>query len=171
MIIPYMASGLLAAAVCTDLICRRVPNHLVMLGMITGCYLCICSYGLQAGGLIFLKSVVFPFCILFPVYLLGAVGAGDVKLIAALSAMTGGARIGSLILISFLIGALTALARMLLSGQLFYRCRRLAGHWKECILSHNISRYQTIEEPESYLHFTVCIYLAFLALYFWEVIF
>lgn len=119
--------------------------------------------------MIFLKSMFWPLCLLFPVYLLGAVGAGDVKLIAALSAMTGGARIGTLILISFLIGAAAGLLRLVRKRQLWYRGGRAAAHLMKCILSHRISRYQTIEEPDSYLHFTVCIYLAFLALYFWEV--
>ena len=40
MIAEYMASGLLAAGVMTDLLRRRVPNQLVLLGLITGCYLC-----------------------------------------------------------------------------------------------------------------------------------
>ena len=169
MIIPYMVSGLLAAAVSTDLVCRKVPNQLCMLGIITGCYLCVSGYGLQAGSMIFLKSILWPVCLLFPVYLIGGVGAGDVKLIAAVSAMMGGARIGQLILISFLIGAVFALLRLIRKRQLWYRSGKAAAHMTRCILSHKISRYQTIEEPDSYLHFTVCIYLAFLALYFWEV--
>lgn len=124
MIIPYMVSGFLMVGVYTDLVCRRVPNQLTALGLITGGYLCICTYGVQAGCMIFLKSMFGPLCLLFPIYLLGAVGAGDVKLIAALSAMTGGARIGTLILISFLIGAAASLLRLIRKRQL---CTGAAG--------------------------------------------
>ena len=128
MIAEYMASGLLAAGVMTDLLRRRVPNQLVLLG----CYLCICRDGIPMGISLFLKDAFWPTLLLFPFYLLGAIGAGDVKLISVLSAMTGGYRIRDLILISFLIGAILALIRLIKERQLFFRIGRVLAHLVHC---------------------------------------
>ena len=133
MMVSCMASGLLAAGLCTDLVYRKVPNQLILLGLIAGCYLSVCRTGIPMGILLFLRDVLWPILLLFPVYLLGAVGAGDVKLIAALSAMTGGDRIGSLILISFLIGAAIALVRLIKKRQLIFKSGRVFAHLIHCI--------------------------------------
>ena len=44
--------------VMTDLLRRRVPNQLVLLGLITGCYLCICRDGIPMGISLFLKRCI-----------------------------------------------------------------------------------------------------------------
>ena len=160
MIAEYMASGLLAAGLMTDLFKRRVPNQLVLLGLITGCYLCICKDGIPMGISLFLRDAFWPALLLFPFHLLGAIGAGDVKLISALSAMTGGDRIRDLILISFLIGALFALIRLIKERQLFFRSGRVLAHLVHCILSRKISKYQSFRESERNIPFTVCIWIA-----------
>ena len=59
------------AGVMTDLLRRRVPNQLVLLGLITGCYLCICRDGIPMGISLFLKDAFWPTLLLFPFYLLG----------------------------------------------------------------------------------------------------
>lgn len=168
MIAEYMASGLLAAGVMTDLLRRRVPNQLVLLGLITGCYLCICRDGIPMGISLFLKDAFWPTLLLFPFYLLGAIGAGDVKIISALSAMTGGYRIRDLILISFLIGAILALIRLIKERQLFFRSGRVLAHLVHCILSRKISKYEPCKESELYVPFTVCIWIAYFLLNFWR---
>ena len=168
MIAEYMASGLLAAGLLTDLLRRRVPNQLVLLGLITGCYLCICRDGIPMGISLFLKDAFWPTLLLFPLYLLGAIGAGDVKIISALSAMTGGDRIRDLILISFLIGAIFALIRLIKERQLFFRSGRVSAHLVHCILSRKISKYEPCKESELYVPFTVCIWIAYFLLNFWR---
>ena len=76
------------AAVCTDLKTMRVPNGLIVLGVLAGAMLS--SMGIRSGGVIlFLIRLVLPVVILYPVYLIRGLGAGDIKLIAALSTIMG----------------------------------------------------------------------------------
>ncbi len=69
---------LLAVAVITDLLSNKIPNLLIMAGIVIGV--------LTTHHLI--ESIsVFIFCILifFPVFTIGALGAGDIKCIAMMS--------------------------------------------------------------------------------------
>ena len=130
--------------------------------------LCICRGGSKLGSFLFLNDAFWPTFLLFPFYLLGASGAGDVKLISALSAMTGGYRIRDLILISFLIGAILALIRLIKERHLFFRSGRVLAHLVHCILSRKISKYEPCKESELYVPFTVCIWIAYFLLNFWR---
>jgi prepilin peptidase CpaA len=75
-------------AAIIDVITHKIPNWVtfpsVMLGMLVNCYL----EGLQ--GLVFsILGLVTGFLLLFVVYLLGGMGAGDVKLLCAVGALLG----------------------------------------------------------------------------------
>ncbi len=167
MVATFMASGLLAAGVCTDLICRRVPNQLILLGLWTGCFLRIEAYGVPEGCFLFCKDALLPMLFLYPCYLLGAIGAGDVKLVAAVSSMIGSDRIGTLILISFLMGAGIALVRLFKKRRQFTAGDPSGVPLMKCILSQRISRYETDEKTEETIPFTVCIGLAFFLINLW----
>ena len=71
-----------------DLKEHRIPNLLNLIGVIIGFLYNIFNLGVD--GLLFsLKGLCFGFSLLFILYIINAVGAGDVKLFAALGALMG----------------------------------------------------------------------------------
>lgn len=83
-----LVGGILLLALYYDITSARIPNRL-MLGSLIVCL----SYTLVRGGPPLLGKgiigVIITFAILFPLYLLGAFGAGDIKLICVTASLLG----------------------------------------------------------------------------------
>jgi prepilin peptidase CpaA len=78
----------LAVAVATDLHSRKIPNVLVGFMLASGLLLHVLLFG-AAGLAASAAGVVIGFLILIPLYALGGMGAGDVKLLAAAGSFLG----------------------------------------------------------------------------------
>jgi prepilin peptidase CpaA len=114
--------ALLLAAVWSDVRTRRIPNRLVLLGVVAGLLLNTVlpqGYGYLSalpGALGFWKALAglgLGLCILLPLYMLRAMGAGDVKLMAMVGAFLGpNAMVGTILLTFIAGGALSLMAAM-----------------------------------------------------------
>lgn len=152
---------MLLAAVMADLHTGKVPNELIVLGVLAGAMFGPQGTGID-GVITFVWNLLFPILILFPVYLLRGLGAGDVKLFAALSSIIGAELIPSVIIYSFLIGAILGIARWILTRQLH---TRMVGMVRRVYAVRSMGQFfaQSSEELQrSTLHFTVCIVAAYL---------
>ena len=113
---------LLALAVRTDLRWRRIPNRLVLLGIA----IAVGTHGVSiASGQISLAGpawwltlagMVAGFGLLLPLYLMRAMGAGDVKLMAMVGAFIGFPAILTATLYTMAAGGILALLLMLRRG-------------------------------------------------------
>jgi prepilin peptidase CpaA len=131
---------LLASAVACDVRSRRIPNTLVLLGMLAGLLLQATvtpgaglfsePFGalglLQAGA-----GMVLGLLLLLPMYALGALGAGDVKLLAMIGTFLGPLDILGAGLASVLAGGVLALAVSLFQGSL----RKVGANVKVMVLA------------------------------------
>lgn len=118
---------LLAAACWTDIQSRRIPNKLVVVGTLIGVALHLIFpkgaglFNAIPGSLGILNSL-FGFAtglfIFMPMYLLRAMGAGDVKLMAMIGAFLGPASITGAALMAFAAGGVLAVATALYKGLL-----------------------------------------------------
>lgn len=107
--------GILCIAAFTDIRARRIPNHLIFWGLA-----CALLIALSLGGSAALNALVGIFAALFvffPVYLWGALGAGDVKLLMVVGAFLGTQQLLFATLLIFLSGGVLAL----LYSRLMYR--------------------------------------------------
>jgi prepilin peptidase CpaA len=120
----------LAAAVITDLRARLIPNALVLAGALTG-FLLAALHPQGIGFLSALGGLALGLALFLPVYLLRAMGAGDVKLMAMAGAFLGPAAIFEAALWVLLTGGVLALVLALRRGV----ARRMAANLREMFFS------------------------------------
>lgn len=123
-------AAILYGAVRAGLRERRIPNQLVVIGIVAGLFLhtvlpdgngFLAAWPGGVGPWQSLRGLAIGGAAMFPFYRMGAVGAGDVKLMAAIGAILGPADIVPVILGTLLAGGAVALAVIL--------HRRCAGHF------------------------------------------
>jgi prepilin peptidase CpaA len=78
-----------AAAAYTDIRFRRIPNLLVIAGLLSGIIVRIITEGITKGLLEAAIGTAAGFLIMLLFYMVGAIGAGDVKLFGAIGAISG----------------------------------------------------------------------------------
>jgi prepilin peptidase CpaA len=115
-ILGILLAILVVIAAVYDLRYRRIPNWLVLTGLIVG--LALNSFLFQWQGL---KSAALgigiAFLIYFPLYLLRAMGAGDVKLMGAIGAMVGPANWFGIFVLTGILGGVWAVLLLLSKGR------------------------------------------------------
>ena len=97
---------------------RRIPNLVVVAALVAG--LCInTSFLGLAGTIASLKGLALAFLPMFLMHIFGAMGAGDVKLFAAVGAVVGVALVPMTFVVVVMLGAALAVYSMLRSGTVF----------------------------------------------------
>jgi len=123
-------AGLLSLAVASDLRSRTIPNAITIPGLLAGLVLGALMQGgvptsaLLGAGLALLVG--------FPLFALGGLGAGDVKLFMAVGAFVGPGGLFSVLIYGGLAGGVLALASAVRRGALLSLLRNtldLLLHW------------------------------------------
>ncbi|MCC4115640.1 prepilin peptidase [Aromatoleum toluclasticum] len=112
---------LLAVAVASDVHSRRIPNLLVGVGIASGLLLqgivphpaIPSSFGSAQGVVFAITGIATGFAALFPLYLLRATGAGDVKLMMMVGAFLGPLQTLGVVVLTFAAGGVLAIAMAL----------------------------------------------------------
>jgi prepilin peptidase CpaA len=97
---------------------RRIPNVLV-LGLLIGGLTINISFGGLRGGLTSVEGFALAFLPMFLIHVFGAMGAGDVKLFAAVGSVIGVSMVPLTFLVVVMLGAALAIYTMLRSGTVF----------------------------------------------------
>jgi prepilin peptidase CpaA len=116
--LPVATQAILVLVVCLaaiyDLRYRRIPNWLVLTGLVLG--LAVNTFLFEWAGLArALLGIGLAFLIYFPLYLLRGMGAGDVKLMAAVGAIVGWEDWLGIFFVTSIVGGIAAMA--LLAGR------------------------------------------------------
>ncbi len=120
---------LVAQAALTDLAMRKIPNVLVLSGLLLALILHLLSGPPWAPLSHWLAGIVAGFFLFLPLYLLRGMAAGDVKLMAMVGAFTGPSLALQIAVLSYLIGGVMALLMLLASGRWRDSARNL---WQIC---------------------------------------
>ena len=108
----------MAVATYTDFTRQKIPNRLTFPAMACGIGYHVLVHGYQ--GLIFsLTGLAAGFGLLILFYILGGMGAGDVKLMAAVGAVLGAKGVFVVFLFTALYGGLYSLGLMLMHRRIF----------------------------------------------------
>ena len=149
---------ILIAAVVFDLKTGRIPNKLILTGYLAGILLQVIESG-PAGIFIFFQRAGSPIMLLYVLYYIKALGAGDVKLYSVTAVYFPFSQMKYVFLYSFLLGAAASLVRVLQKRQLRIRLWKLWDYASDCMEEHSLLRYQTLPEAASFLHFSIYIML------------
>jgi prepilin peptidase CpaA len=107
-----------------DVCYRRIPNPFVLATLIAG-LLINASFGGINGAVSSLSGCLIGFTLMFVLHVFGAMGAGDVKLFAAIGALTGANLIIPTFLIVTLTGGVLGVVSMIRAGQLKFTMMRV----------------------------------------------
>lgn len=103
--------SLVAAAVYFDLLNRKIPNFLNFFGIIVGLSLALFGLGrLNIWMSIF--GMIIPFVLLFVLFVMKVIGAGDIKLYCAIGTLVG-MKVVYIIGGSFVIGAIAGIGEVI----------------------------------------------------------
>ena len=115
-----------------DLFTKKVPNWLTIPGLVAGVIAHFILLGLEA-GLWSLAAAAVPFLVLWPVWVVGWAGAGDVKLLMAVGAV-GGFTFGWQVLVaSFLLGGIWGFFDVTFRGRLLIFLKEMIRFFKSVI--------------------------------------
>jgi prepilin peptidase CpaA len=145
--VAILVSLMVVTAAVIDVRSRRIPNWLTLSGILVGFALnAVLSYpfpfeGLKNAGL----GMLFAFAVYFVLYLIRAMGAGDVKLMAAIGAMLASPMLWfRLFIVVALIGGIFALGLVVAKGRLRKTVWNVAYLVNE--LGHARAPYMTRDE-------------------------
>jgi len=97
---------------------RRIPNVLV-LGLLIGGLTINIAFGGFGGALTSVEGFALAFLPMFLIHVFGAMGAGDVKLFAAVGSVIGVSMVPLTFVVVVMLGAVLAIYTMLRSGTVF----------------------------------------------------
>lgn len=106
-----------SAAAVTDLQSRRIPNWLTGSSFVLALLLHFVQGGARGAGQALLAGVVAG-GVMLVFFLAGGMGAGDVKLMAAVGTLTGFHPLGRVMVATALLGALAAIVTATVNGRL-----------------------------------------------------
>lgn len=147
---------ILIVAVVQDFKCMKISNRLILMGLLLATV-----FGLLQGGIPqiidILLNISFPVITLYILYLLGILGAGDIKLFSVVGGFTNLKMLLNCMLFAFVAGAVISLGKMLYHRNLQFSLFKGRIFMKE-VLRGNISSYrETMAESKNLMHFSLAI--------------
>lgn len=121
LVAPYLDTLLLlmvAAGAVNDLASRRIPNRLLLAGIVGALGLHLVSSAPLAGLLAWLGGMAIGLIVFLPFYLIRGMAAGDVKMMAAVGAFTGPLEALHIAILAWCVGGVMALLIVAVRGRL-----------------------------------------------------
>ena len=151
-------SMLLLLALVSDLRTYRIKNSITYGFMLAGLTTNLATGGFK--GLVFsLQGIVLPAACLFILYIVRAIGAGDVKLLCAIGAVMGSAFALYAAICSFICGGFIASGLMLARNNASERLKHLLLYIESCFLTMEVLRYADFRDGQETgrFHFSIAI--------------
>lgn len=103
---------ILLAAVYTDYRQKKIPNWIILFGIPSGLLICFIHGGisLMVQGIL---GMFLPVFLLYPVFMIGTLGAGDLKLFAVVGSYIGIKGVLISLVFAFVTGAVISLMKMI----------------------------------------------------------
>lgn len=133
--------GVFCVVIFMDWRSYRIPNSCIIVGMAAGLLLTVVSYPITE-LVSLLGTVTAVFLFLYPFYLLGALGAGDIKLFMMTACYIRGEQFLRYLLVSMFFAAGMSIFKMVLYTESRARLFYLGRYVRKVILTGAIDTYQ-----------------------------
>ena len=151
---------------------HRIPNWWILTGFLSGLALTALEaetggIGLAAGS--YLLRVFLCAAVLFPLFVLRMMGAGDIKLMAVMAGFLGWGSGLQAIMYGCVAGAILALVKLLRQGILWQRLTYLLAYIRRLFLTKEIVPYYRAER-DGYgvvLPFAICLLAGYVGYLLW----
>ncbi len=144
-----------------DLRSFQISNRLVVSGLCFGCFLQILDWGV-AGISVFLINVSIPVILFYLLFLIRALGAGDIKLFSMIGGIWGMKVLGITIAAAFLVAALMSLGKILFHRNLISRLRIFTTYMEQVLASGKLLKYpQDSNGKQHVIHFSISILIGY----------
>jgi len=152
---------LLTAAVQMDIQTSRISNRLILAGLMIGYIRNLSGYGWE-GSIYFLIQISLPVLIFYLLFLMRALGAGDIKLFSVISSCMGLEAFGKIAWYAFAAGAVCSVAVLFRNRNLAARIRYFCQYARTAVLEKSVPTYDACSDGKhNLIHFSVPIYIGF----------
>lgn len=153
---------LLSLAAAMDLKEGKIRNRLVLAGLAEGLLLQIAEAGWEGAG-VFLRNVSIPVILCYLLFLMHALGAGDIKLFSVIGGIWDLHVLKLTIIVSFLVAAGMSLWKMLYYRNLISRLCIFRKYLHQVIVTFQLPEYPKGDQGKQHIiHFSTAILIGFL---------
>lgn len=152
---------LLTAAVWTDIHTNKISNRLIGLGLFLGYIRNLMVYGWN-GSVYFLIQISLPVLVFYLLFLMRALGAGDIKLFSVIGSCIGLEGLVEVVIYSFLSGAAFSCIVLIRNQNLYSRLTYFSGYIRTALLTKSITKYDYESDgKQNCIHFSASILVGF----------
>lgn len=152
---------LLSMAAVMDLRSFQISNRLIVSGLFFGCFFQIQEWGVGGIG-VFLVNVSIPVILFYLLFLIRALGAGDIKLFSMIGGIWGFRVLCTTIAVSFLVAAFMSLSKILFHQDFISRLRILGNYLQQTLASGKLLKYpQDSQGKQHVIHFSISILIGY----------
>lgn len=153
--------AIIIVAVVQDITSMRISNRLIIMGLFLSM-----AFGIVLGGVPrivqVLLNISIPVIMLYLFYLIGVLGAGDIKLFSVIGGFTNLKTLTDCILAAFVAGAMIAVIKMLYHHNLGVSLFKAQLFFRELFLGKFSSYRKDWAQEQNFMHFSVAILLGIL---------
>lgn len=140
----------------------KISNRLIMPGLFLGYIRSLSEYGWN-GSIYFLIRISIPVLVFYLLFLMHALGAGDIKLFSVISSCIGLEGLVKVVVFSFLVGAVFAVCILIRNKNLYSRIEYFSGYVRTALLTKSISKYDYVSDGKrNFIHFSIPVFIGFI---------
>ncbi|MCI8872060.1 MAG: prepilin peptidase [Lachnospiraceae bacterium] len=152
---------LLILAAATDIRTGKIRNRLILSGLASGLFFQLAEAGWKGAG-IFLRNVSIPVILCYLLFLIHALGAGDIKLFSVIGGIWNLKILTVTIMISFLAAAAMSLGKMLYHRNLVSRLCIFGDYIRQAFAAAQFCQYPKSQGNQHIIHFSIAIFIGYI---------
>lgn len=159
----------LVLAVLNDLKSYKIPNQLVLVGLVNGLFVSVYEHG-GTGVIQWIFGIFVPILLLAPLFLSKTLGAGDIKLFSVIGSFYGTAFVLKSILAALFVAAVMSVVQLIRHKQVFYRFNYFKEYIQLLVMNKQVGIKKGIllyydrkrDGVKAIIHFSLAILVGFL---------